>query len=86
MLLEGLNPVVRTLSRFDCTHLWLSLLVATGLETLCHGALELVSDLGIAVSVEDGPFAQRSLVEHATLDLSIDVARTLLDVKRVWCT
>lgn len=59
----------------------LSLVVAAGVETLFHCALELVGDLAVTVSMEDGPVLELHLGEHLALNLTVNLTGTLFDVE-----
>lgn len=65
-------------------HLWLALLIAALVKALLHGALELVGNLSISVSMEDSPCLERGLSKHLSLDLPVDLTHILLNVKRDW--
>jgi hypothetical protein len=81
--LHHLDPVVRTHARFDLAHHGLSFVITTCVETFLHGALKLVGNLSISVTVEDGPVLELSLGEHLTLDLAVDFTCALLNVEGV---
>lgn len=65
----------------DC---WVAALVANLVKALFEGALELVSNLRISVSVEDSPSLHSWLGKHLGLDLSIKLTSAPLNVERVW--
>ena len=83
LCLHHFEPVVSTHCRFDLNHLWFRLVVATGVEAFLHGALELIGNLGVTISMEDGPVLELSLGVHLALDLTIDLTCALLDVELV---
>lgn len=86
LLLQLLDPSVRPHSGFHWVDGGFSMFVTNLVKTLLHGTLELVSDLGVSVSMEDSPGFEGWLGEHLGLDLSIDFSSVLFDVELVWCT
>jgi len=81
LLFQLLDPVVRPGSRLYLAHLRLTLVVTAGLKALSHSGLELIANLSVAVTVEDGPFAQWHLREHLALNLAIDVTGRRFNVE-----
>lgn len=63
-------------------HPWLALLIAALVKALLHGALELVGNLSVTITMENAPSLQRGLAEHLALNLTVDLTHVLLDVKR----
>lgn len=56
------------------------------LQGLLHGALELVGNLGIPVSVEDSPLVHSCLCEHLGLSLPVELSGCLVNVDFVGST
>jgi len=56
------------------------------IETLFHGALELIGYLGVSIPMEYSPGFESWLSKHFSLDLSVNLSGILFDVKLVWCT
>lgn len=86
LLLQLLDPSVTSHTWFDWVDGGFSVFVTNLIKTLFHGALELVSDLGVSISVEDTPGLEGRLSKHFGLDLSINLSGVLFDVELVWCT
>jgi len=86
LLLQFFDPSLRPHSWLDWIDSRLGVLIAYLIKALLHGALELVGDLGVSVSVEDAPSLEGRLGEHLCLDLAVNLPGILLDVELVWCT
>lgn len=86
LLFQLFDPSFRPHSWLDGVDSGLSVLVADLVKALLHGALELVRNLGVSVSVEDAPSLEGWLGEHLCLDLAVNLSGVLLDVELVWCT
>jgi len=86
LLLQLLDPSVRSHAWLDRMDSSFSVLVTDLVKALFHGALELVGYLGVSVSVEYSPGLESWLSEHLCLDLSVNLSGILFDVELVWCT
>ena len=82
LLLKSFNPSVDTHTWAHLNHVGLRFGVATLIQALFHGALELSGHLGVSVTVEDAPGLEGRLREHLTLNLAIQVASVRFDVDR----
>lgn len=67
--------------RVDCRF---GTVVANLVQALLHGALELICDLSVPVSMEDAPGFHGRLGEHLGLDLTIYLTSIALDVEGIW--
>lgn len=75
------DPVVSSHAWLDFTYLRLSLVIAAGVEAFFHCALELVGNLGVTITMEDGPVLELHLGEHLALDLTVYLTSTLFNVE-----
>jgi len=83
LLCEFFLPSVKLHSRLDLTHVGFSSFIATSLQAFVHGRLELSCSLGVSICIEDTPSLKSRLGKHFTLDLAVNIAHVLLNVKGV---
>lgn len=86
LILELLDPSVSSHAWLDSVHGGVTALIVDLVKALLHCALELVSNLGITVTMEDTPSFESWLSKHLCLDLTIELTGTLFDVEFVWST
>ena len=81
---ELLDPTIRPHTTFDWEEISFRVLIVDLDEAFLHGALELVGNLSVSVTMEDTPSLESWLSQHLGLDLSIDFSGVLLDIESVW--
>lgn len=83
LILEGPFPVVEANRLPNLDQIGVGVVVAALLQTLLHGALELIGNLTVAIAMENAPRFQRWLCEHLPLNLAIQFSRIRLNIEAV---
>lgn len=79
-------PCFRIHTTFDREYRRSGALITKLLQALFHSRSELLSNVGVSISMKDSPGLESRLLIHFVLDLSVDFSRTLFNVKGISVT